>query len=85
MFDELAASERRADTIRRAVAWAHHASRLCDRPTPEPSQLMALAAARMRYLALLLPAEEPNYMDLAKFFDAAARDTQGATMLAGRV
>lgn len=83
MHNEALLMERRAEAIRRAVAWAHHASRLCGRPPPEPPQIMSLAAARMRYLALLLPAEERCYMDLARFFDSAARDADEAMVLTG--
>ena len=70
----IALPEHRAEAIRRALAWAQHASYLCGQPPPELPQLMTLAAARMRYLALLLPAEQRSYMDLARYFDAAACD-----------
>ncbi|GEM_PF-2861818 len=70
--------EHRAEAIRRALAWAQHASLLCGQPPPDLPQIMALAAARMRYLALLLPAEQRIYMDLARYFDSAARDAKEA-------
>lgn len=83
MTSDPVVQDHRAETIRRAVAWARHASRVCERPVPGPGLLLSLAAARMRYLALLLPAEARGYMELARFFDRVALEPAEAGVLVG--